>query len=251
MCKLLFFIVLLVQVTFSLEKTIEMNKFQAKALLLDFANRSAQEIRAAKNILLKNEKPESLASFEGLNEALNCEYIYLERFNEMNLDIKSCDEKVISVQQIETTPWTINKSEETQFVPDSLTLEVEYFNGNFYSTNFTALVRIRRARIEDEFGRPTDIKKGYVHHVYEAEIVELYRGEPRKIVTYYVMAEAGIRLYLPEYPLMVSLCSSSQSRFNRYYTPDNGYDLPASKEMIEEARKLAKVDDGRVGTACE
>lgn len=236
--------------TFAVEPPVKMNKYEARALLLDFQNRSSEEISKALDVLREVEQPQ--IKRYNINKKSGCAIYQTELFHGLNLEVKHSDVNgVTSVLPIETPEWIENTSEEVPFAADSLAPEVSWLAGNFYDTDFTALVRVKQGRIEDVLGRPTDEKRGYVHHVYEAEVLEQFRGEKRKSVVYYVMADAGMPLRLPAYPLIVSLCSSQKSRYNRYFTPDNGYTLPASRVLVDEVKKLQKGDDGRLAKACE
>ena len=106
-------------------------------------------------------------------------------------------------------------------MPKSLLLD------NIRTTDYTAIVHIVRAAIIDK-GK----LRNYVRHLYEAEVIETIKGGKHKYITFTLMAESGIALNLPTYPIVVSLCSGH----SRYYVPDNGYVSGAPKTLIEAAR---------------
>lgn len=251
MKQILFFLLLQATILFAIEPAPKMDRYQARALLLDFKNRSADEHHRALKVLKSVEKPR--VSTSNVNKKSGCVQFFTELYDTMNLKVYYSDAEsgLISVTPIEVAPWVENSSDTISFVDDSLSVERSWLTNNFHETNYTAIVRITRGRIEDVNGRPTDATRGYVNHVYEAKVIEQIRGVPLKTVRYYVMADAGIPLHLPAYPTVVSLCSARKSKYNRYFTPDNGYTLPLSKSLYETVSRLKLLSVGDGASACE
>lgn len=111
----------------------------------------------------------------------------------------------------------------------------ELMKKNILETDFTAVVVIKKGKVLEKtswiFGN-----QGYVNHIYQAEVVDIIKGEAQSdIITYSVMAEAASEISLPNYPLIVSLCQGKDSIF---YMPDNGYESPASEPLILFSKKF-------------
>lgn len=235
----------------AMEPVRKMDRYQARALLLDFKNRSAEEQSRALKELKNYEKPQTSTS--NINKKSGCVQFFTELYDTMNLKVYYSDAEpgMLSVTPIEVAPWVENSSDTVSFVADSLSVASSWLTNNFYETNYTAVVRITRGRIEDVYGRPARATRGYVNHVYEAKVIEHIRGESQKTIRYYVMAEAGMPLHLPAYPKVVSLCSAEKSQYNRYFTPDNGYTLPLSKTLYDTVERLKLLTVGKKASACE
>ncbi|MEA3372842.1 MAG: hypothetical protein U9Q62_04050, partial [Campylobacterota bacterium] len=123
--------------------------------------------------------------------------------------------------------WVHNAGQTTK-VPDNMVMPESLLIDNIRTTDYTAVVHITKGKIIDR-----GVLRNYERHLYEAEVVETIKGEKHANITFSVMAESGIALNLPTYPIIVSLCSGH----GRYYVPDNGYVSGAPKALIEAARK--------------
>ncbi len=111
--------------------------------------------------------------------------------------------------------WVENTAPETD-ADDASAMPPELLEDNFQTTQYTALVRITAARVEDPHP-----ESGYVNHVYRARVMETFRGDSLDIIEYRAMADRGAALFLPAYPVIVSLCGASPEK--GFYVPDNGY----------------------------
>ncbi len=103
---------------------------------------------------------------------------------------------------------------------------------NFWSTDVTALVRIVAGTVRDPHPG-----FGYVNHIYRARLLRALRGEPEPSFEYSVMAERDLKLFLPPYPVVVSLCRTPDQSL---YVPDNGYVSPAPPALQRAAARLAE-----------
>ncbi len=136
--------------------------------------------------------------------------------------------------------WVQN-DRQTSKVPDNMVMPKSLLLDNIRTTDYTAIVHITRAAIIDK-GK----LRNYARHLYGAEVIETIKGEKHKNITFTLMAESGIALSFPTYPVVVSLCSDH----GRYYVPDNGYVSGASQALIGAAREemlhLGRADDESV-----
>lgn len=130
--------------------------------------------------------------------------------------------------------WTINEKE---FItaPQEMAMPIELFKENIETTNYTAVVLIKKARILKKPVWPLYYFSDYLNHFYEADVLETFKGPEYKKITYSVMAEAELEPFLPNYPIVLSLCGSNESG---YYVPDNGYKSAASDLLIDVGRSF-------------
>lgn len=147
------------------------------------------------------------------------------------------------------TSWEVNTNPVTQAPPEHV-MPLELFKANIAETSYTALVYIERARVLQKPLWPFSKAAGYVNHEYEAKVIETFRGDAHKKITYTVMADADIDPYLSPYLMVVSLCGFGKTG---YYVPDNGYVSPAFDELIDYGRNFKKYkrNDGKTGSICE
>jgi len=131
--------------------------------------------------------------------------------------------------------WIENRAEMKQ-APEYSALTPGLLRGNMESTDYTAIVHILKGRVEGPrfMRRPV----GYVSHIYQARVIETFRGRRLEKIIFSVMADSDIDLILPDHPVIVSLCGAKDGLF---YVPDNGYMLPASASMTAAARAFARM----------
>ena len=132
--------------------------------------------------------------------------------------------------------WMINEKQMTE-APQEMAMPVEFFKENIETTNYTALVYLKRAKVLNRPIWPFNYLSDYLNHMYEAEVIETFNGAEHKEISYSVMAEADIKPYLPNYPIILSLCGSIETG---YYIPDNGYESAASDLLINFGRAFKK-----------
>ena len=146
--------------------------------------------------------------------------------------MSSCDSRV-------APPWIENNRHMTA-APERDAVPAGLLEDNMKTTRYTYRVTIRRARVTGERGGPPK-PRGYVNHVYDAIVLETFKGPAKQRITYAVMADADIKPSLPGYPLIVSLCGSDE---RGYHVPDNGYVFPASDSLTALARRFSKKNPG-------
>lgn len=123
----------------------------------------------------------------------------------------------------------------------------ELVTGNVASTDLSALVTIKAARIEGQGGAPPSTT-GYVNHVYDVEVVTCVHGCSNvKTFTFGEMAEAGNPTKKVGSSVMVSACRSGPSL---YFTPDVGYLISADDLPPNLVSELAAKPPPREKSAC-
>ena len=145
--------------------------------------------------------------------------------------------------------WVENEGPLVQ-APSEMAMPVELFEQNLGTTSYTALVHVTRGRVLGKVAWPFNrLGPLYRNHLYEADVLETFKGAAHDRVVYSVMAEAGTALNLPNYPVVVSLCGAGG---NSYYVPDNGYVSAASHRLVEAGRRYREgsraAREGRTGS---
>jgi hypothetical protein len=118
---------------------------------------------------------------------------------------------------------------------DDTALSSELVAQNIHKTDCTVLVIITGSRVTGPGGGPPP-SRGYVNHVYTARVLETFKGPRAAVITYTVMAEADLNPMSSKHPFIVSLCIN---RKGEYHVPDNGYVIPATRELLTRARRAA------------
>ncbi len=132
--------------------------------------------------------------------------------------------------------WIINEKQMTE-ASQEMAMPIEYFKENIETTNYSALVYLKKARVLRKPVWPFNNLSDYLNHMYEAEVIETFNGVEHKEIMYSVMADADIEPYLPNYPIIISLCGSNETD---YYVPDNGYISAASDLLINFGRDFIR-----------
>jgi len=113
--------------------------------------------------------------------------------------------------------------------------QAKYMQKAFEQTPFSALIKITSVKtidIPDE--DPTD---DYAEQklVYQAKVIETYRGSIGSELTYYMYIEKGESAEFIEVPFIITLCQSKDG----FYWPGVGASFSADKRLIELAKKQA------------
>lgn len=131
--------------------------------------------------------------------------------------------------------WVENRSVMKQYAPENADISPDLVRANIATTDYSALVHVTRGRVKEK--SPLRRLGGYVNHIYQARVIETFRGPRYDIITFSVMAESDIGPILPEYPVIVSLCGKARDAM---YVPDNGYELPATRALAAAAREFSR-----------
>ncbi len=116
-------------------------------------------------------------------------------------------------------------------------MPVELFMQNIASTDYTALVYVKRGKVLNQPVWPLNYFTDYLDHLYEADVIETFNGPDYKKITYSVMAEANLKPHMDSYSRVISLCGSFEKG---YYVPGSGYKSTASEELISAGRDFKK-----------
>jgi hypothetical protein len=125
--------------------------------------------------------------------------------------------------------------------------------GNIVDTELSALGEITSAKITGTDGSEPAPTSGYVHFVYEVDVVQQFTGERLEHVRLIQGAEAGIQTQRPGTLFFFSACIGNDGNA---FEPDVGYFFPVdsacSKQMAEIAASAAKnlPDSKSRGSAC-
>ncbi len=132
--------------------------------------------------------------------------------------------------------WVENRAVMKRYAPEEPYLSPELVRANIEATDYTAIVIILRGKVKEKaFLRK--LGGGYVNHVYQARVMETIRGPRYDAIMFSVMAESDMEPFLPEYPVIVSLCGKGSDAM---YVPDNGYEIPATATLAAAARSAAR-----------
>jgi hypothetical protein len=138
------------------------------------------------------------------------------------------------------TPFDSNGSCKME-APKDEAMPGDLLVNNIRTTDYTAVICIISAKANES--ENTGI--GYNNHIYKARVLETIKGEQLDIIEYSVVAERGIQVRKPNYPLIVSLCGSIKAGF---HVPDNGYESSAPRDLVEIARH-ASINDAKFSDA--
>jgi hypothetical protein len=117
---------------------------------------------------------------------------------------------------------------------EQILLPLEVVLDNIQTTDHSYLVRIIGVTITGAYGGPPSAR-GYVNHLVKARVLERFRGPVIPEVTYSVMADADARPFMPDYPVIVSLCHAPDESV---HIPDNGYISAVPPHYLEAIRQL-------------
>lgn len=132
--------------------------------------------------------------------------------------------------------WVENRAVMKRYAPEEPYLSPDLVRANIETTDYTAIVIILRGKVKEK----TLLRKiagGYVNHLYQARVMETIRGPRYDTITFSVMAESDMDPFLPEYPVIVSLCGEGSDAM---HVPDNGYEVPATATLAAAARSTAR-----------
>lgn len=138
-------------------------------------------------------------------------------------------------------------SQDTDTEPSEEEALLELVRGNVATTDLSAVVEIKAARVEGPNGAPP-ATTGYVNHVYEVEILTpIFGCGARKSFTFSQMAEADIRPMEIGTVLFVSVCRDGEGR---YHPPDVGYAIPRSELPASALTELKSKPSPKGASAC-
>jgi hypothetical protein len=130
--------------------------------------------------------------------------------------------------------WVKNRAAMKQ-APENVDISPDLVRANIATTDYSAIVYILKGRVKEKWA--LRFLGGYVNHIYQARVIETFRGPRYETIAFSVMAESDIDPILPDHPVIVSLCGKKSDAM---YVPDNGYELPATQALTAAARNFAR-----------
>ena len=112
---------------------------------------------------------------------------------------------------------------------------LDLIDGNLRDTTYTAHVRIDS--VENKAKDATHATGGYVTFHVHATVLETFRGAVRPQVDYFETHDAPSAGPQPGSDILVSLDKLDDGN---YAVPDNGYVFPATRAVLERARRATK-----------
>ena len=122
-------------------------------------------------------------------------------------------------------------AEESSTAQDDEQFMLDLLASNFEETPYTALVKIVEVeRKGNEMLYPT--------YLYKCEVIETYKGKKLERVVFLRGIEEEPKTFPIGKTYIVSLFVNKKD--GRFFLGDNGWDLPATENLIESARKLSQ-----------
>lgn len=128
-----------------------------------------------------------------------------------------------------------NIEAEKQLTDSEFLQQSKYFQKAFEHTPFSALIKITSVKtIDIPDDDPSD---DYAEQklVYQAKVIETYRGRISSELSYDMYIEKGESAEFIEEPFIITLCQSKDG----FYWPGVGASFSADKRLIELAKKQA------------
>jgi len=133
-----------------------------------------------------------------------------------------------------------NKSDAAKQLTDSEFLQqAKYMLKAFKDTPYSALIKITSVKTIDI--ADIDPSDDYAEQklVYQAKVIETYRGKVSGELSYVMYIEKGDSAEYTEEPFIITLCQSMDG----FYWPGVGASFSADKRLIDQAKKqVSKLD---------
>lgn len=129
-----------------------------------------------------------------------------------------------------------NTVSENQFA-----LQSEAIVESIVNTPYSALIRITSVTTIDL--PDTDKSDDYAEQqfIFKANVIETYRGEAKKNISYMMRVERGEEANFPKYPVIITLCKSNEG----FYWPGVGAMFSADSRLRNLAKEIAKQTDNK------
>ncbi len=107
------------------------------------------------------------------------------------------------------------------------------------NTPYSALIRITSVKVIDlpDADKSDDFAEQKL--IYNADVIETYRGEETKNISYMMRVEKGEKPNFPKTPFIITLCKSKEG----FYWPGVGANFSADNRLRALAKKTAKQTD--------
>ena len=87
--------------------------------------------------------------------------------------------------------------------------------------------------VQDPFPDDGDVEE---KHVYRAKVLEAYRGQKLKNISYTLVCEKGEEANISKQPFIITLCVDKEG----FFWPGTGSDFEATQEIIKTARRISQ-----------
>ncbi len=126
-----------------------------------------------------------------------------------------------------------------QDTDEPLAFALAAIHDNILSTDFSALVEITNAAVQDHSSSTTDDHEALLVVIYKARVLESFLGNHADTIlfTEYREKDEGLES-LSEGKIIISLCKEHDGT---YYLPDIGYEMPADSALLEKAREIKRL----------
>lgn len=87
--------------------------------------------------------------------------------------------------------------------------------------------------VPDPFPNDGDVEE---KHIYHAKVLETYRGQKLKNISYTLVCEKGEETTIIKQPFIITLCADKEG----FFWPGTGSDFEATQENLKTARRISK-----------
>ena len=124
-------------------------------------------------------------------------------------------------------------AEDTEDIESTEEILEGLLEGNLYETDFTALVTYQKIKVADSFG-------GYKVLQHDCSVLEIYKGNDRKDITFFHMVDADMadNVISKKQGKTYIVSLSRDETASHYHMGDNGYEIPGEERYIRFAKTL-------------
>lgn len=127
---------------------------------------------------------------------------------------------------------------------DRFAMQSEALAASVVNTPYSALIQVSSVETIDLPDPDKTDDYSEQKFIYHAKVIETFRGEAKKRISYAIYVEKGEAPDYPETQFIISLCKSDEA----YYWPGTGALFSADSRLIHLARKFAQTTDGQQQT---
>ena len=109
------------------------------------------------------------------------------------------------------------------------------------NTPYSALIRLTSIETVDlpDADKSDDFSEQ--QFIYNADVIETYRGEIKKTISYMMLVEKSEKADFSKVPFIITLCTSNEG----FYWPGVGASFSADSRLITLAKKAAEQTDNK------
>lgn len=112
----------------------------------------------------------------------------------------------------------------------------QHFKNVMKDTPYCALIQhtgVDIVSVPDPFPDDGDVEE---KHIYHAKVIETYRGQTLKNISYTLVSEKGEGTTIIKKPFIITLCVDKEG----FFWPGTGSDFEATQEIIKTARRISQ-----------